>query len=67
MVNCDNSSNGPNKYWKLIAKNNNFIPLDLPNKEIEKALKKKEKFFLVILVISIIMVMKYLVRLYLNN
>jgi lysophospholipase L1-like esterase len=45
MVNCDNSSNGPNKYWKLIAKNNNFIPLDLPNKEIDKALKKKENIF----------------------
>ena len=26
-------------------KNNNFIPLDLPNKEIEKVLKKKEKNF----------------------
>ena len=66
MVDCDNSSNGPNKYWKLIAKNNNFIPLDLPNKKLRK-LWKKRKNFLVILVISIIMVMKYLLRLYLNN
>ena len=45
MVNCENSSKGPNKYWKLIAKDNNFIPLDLPNKAIEEALKKKEKIF----------------------
>ena len=43
MVNCENSSNGLNKYWKLIANDNNFIPLDLPNIAIDKALKKNEK------------------------
>ena len=45
MVNCENSSNGLNKYWKLIANDNNFIPLDLPNIAIDKALKKNEKIF----------------------
>jgi len=45
MVNCENSSTGPNKYWKLIANDSNFIPLDLPNISIDKALKKNEKIF----------------------
>ena len=45
IINCDNTLEGPNKNWKKIAKKNNFIPLELPNKKIEIAIKNKNKIF----------------------
>jgi lysophospholipase L1-like esterase len=47
MVSCsDNASdNKLNKNWKLIASDSGFIPLDLPNKTIDTALKKNSKIF----------------------
>lgn len=45
MVNCEDNTSGPNKNWRLNASNSGFIPLDLPNKAIKKALNQKSKIF----------------------
>lgn len=41
MVNCDNDKTFPNNYWKKIAQENNFIPIENGNIKIKSAKKNK--------------------------